>query len=71
MRHPAIVIYVALFASPVFASCAGTTRRSDPPPPLNTVSGSAPFDPHRQAPAPPVDGAVAGGTVTVLGRDSP
>jgi peptide/nickel transport system substrate-binding protein len=60
---------VAVGLALALTACGGSDRR--PGPVGSSLSGAGAFDAHRRAPAAPIKGAVAGGTVTVLvGRDA-
>jgi len=58
----------------VAALAAAACGSDDPPPPDATLGGDGgsgqAFDPDREGPAAPIEGAVAGGTVTVLSAET-
>lgn len=66
-NHHALVAVAALVAA-TLAACGGGPDGTTAPPPGRASTGDAAvraLDPDRQAPAAPLDGATAGGTVTV------
>jgi peptide/nickel transport system substrate-binding protein len=63
LRQPAAVAAVVVVS--VLAACTGDVGVDDASSSLN-LSGSGAFDPDREGPAVPIEGAVRGGTITVL-----
>jgi len=66
------MVAVAVSALMALAGCAGGSSGDDTPPDATLGgdgAGAVAFDPDRAAPAAPVEGAVPGGTVTVLGSE--
>ena len=63
---PLVVGAAVAALAPVACSGGGDTTSSEGAPPSDGVAGQA-FDPDRAAPASPISGAAAGGTITVLG----
>jgi peptide/nickel transport system substrate-binding protein len=61
-------VVVAVAVVVVLAGCSGG---EDASPAGVRLTGSTAFDPDREGPAPPIDGAVRGGTVSVLGALDP
>ena len=58
----------AVVAALVLTACSGAKNTSPSEPPLGRDgAGGQAFDPERKAPAAPIEGAVAGGTVTAWG----
>jgi peptide/nickel transport system substrate-binding protein len=67
VRRARIVGAAALFMLLLVAGCTGGGHgKAGPAAVAETLSGSGAFQPNRQGPAPPIAGAVSGGTVTVL-----
>src|SRR5688572_20896503 len=70
-RKPAVVAVASVGL--LLAACTGDGVRGDGTPRGETPTDSVAqaLDPDREAPAVPIENAVAGGTVTVLANDDP